>query len=62
MHIELDDLSGPEIAELLKETSGQHVCAYAGGKCACAADRRFTQPGHYFLECLGKNELSDVER
>src|SRR6266550_1193611 len=46
MHIELDDLSRPQIAELLKE-HGEHVCA-------CAADRRFTQPGHYFLECLGK--------
>src|SRR5258708_37680715 len=35
-------------------TSGKHVCAYTAGKRTCAADRRFTQPGHYFLECLGK--------
>src|SRR5438067_12482350 len=35
-------------------TSCQHVCAFAARKCACAADRRFTQPGHYLLECVGK--------
>src|SRR5204863_9896743 len=34
-------------------TSRQHVCGYAAGERACAADRRFTQPGHYLLECLG---------
>ena len=54
MHIELDDLSGPEITELLKEHVASMFVHTPAESVHALPIEGLRSPGHYFLECLGK--------
>ena len=60
MDIRVDDLSGPEIRELLEEHLANMQENLAAGEHACAADRGITPAGDYVLDGVGERRAAGM--